>query len=190
MLLLISNCYVYLTWFYCESRLLSVSVHIVIIDSIMINFVILSLLVSVSSLCYRYNCCNIAIILFIGYDISKVREFDKAKPFFRNIFIIKPQILLAISTFIIKAMKLVMSDYSLSALFKVKHISKNKPKILNAIFKPTKYQNLHPFIFERLPAFYLYHMKAKVCIDMTSGPCIANTEFFHYDGDNLVIDKN
>jgi hypothetical protein len=28
----------------------------------------------------------------------------------------------------------------------------------------TNYYQLHPFIFERLPAFFLYTMKANVCI--------------------------
>ena len=141
------------------------------------------------------TCIIIAItnINIIGYDISRIREFDKAKPFFRNIFIIKPQILLEISKFIEKAMKVITSDSNLSLLFKVKRTSSSKDKrkkLFDASLNPMKYDYLHSFIFERLPSFFLYNMNnAKVCINEASGPCVANTEFFHYDGNNIVVDK-
>jgi hypothetical protein len=138
-------------------------------------------------------CIIIAISNIIGYDISRIREFDKAKPFFRNIFIIKPQILLEISKFIEKAMKVITSDSNLSLLFKVKRTSSSKDKrkkLFDASLNPMKYDYLHSFIFERLPSFFLYNMNnAKVCINEASGPCVANTEFFHYDGNNIVVDK-
>jgi hypothetical protein len=130
----------------------------------------------------------------LGYDISKIREFDKAKPFFRNIFIIKPQILLEISKFIEKAMKVIISDSNLSIIFKVKRTSSSskvkRKKLFDASLNPTKYEYLHSFIFERLPSFFLYNMNnVKVCINEATGPCVANTEFFHYDGNNIVVDK-
>lgn len=120
---------------------------------------------------HKYNNQSPPSHLTVGYDISKIREFDTAKPFFRHIFIIKPQILLEISKLMVKTMN------------KVKRLS---------LQKHIKYNNdyLHPFIFGRLPAFFLYTMNnINVCINKTTGPCVANTEFFHYEGDTIVVDK-
>jgi hypothetical protein len=38
----------------------------------------------------------------------------------------------------------------------------------------TPYYQLHPFIFERLPSFYLHSINANICHNKT-GPCKYNT---------------
>lgn len=47
-----------------------------------------------------------ALLLKLGYTIERIRQFDQAKPFYRNIFIAKPLVLLKLSKLMQNAMRI------------------------------------------------------------------------------------
>ena len=103
------------------------------------------------------------LLLKMGYSIKEIRNFDDKKPFFRNIFIIKPMFLLQLSRLMRKAMSTINADKELSEYLASDSFYIGTKNVAMKTFG-TNYYQLHPFIFERLPAFFLYTMKANVCI--------------------------
>ena len=124
----------------------------------------------------------------LGYSLTVIREFDKVKPFYRSTFLIKPDVLLKLSAMMQNAMTLTNKDNVLKTAFSqdAKYVNGSEEQAMKSF--GTRYYQYHPFIFERLPVFFLYMLGVKVCIDQPTGPCVANTEFFHYHGKKLVID--
>jgi len=103
------------------------------------------------------------LLLKMGYSLKDIRSFDDKKPFFRNIFIIKPMFLLQLSGLMRKAMNTIRADKELSEYFASDSSYVGTNNVAMKTFG-TNYYQLHPFIFERLPAFFLYMMRANVCI--------------------------
>jgi hypothetical protein len=125
----------------------------------------------------------------LGYSLKVIREFDNFKPFYRSTFLIKPDILLMLSAMMQNAMlltsknKILRSEFSKDAMY----VNGTEEQAIKSF--GTRYYQYHPFIFERLPMFFLYMLEAKVCNgDQLTGPCAANTEFFHFQGKKLIID--
>ena len=125
----------------------------------------------------------------LGYSLAVIREFDNLKPFYRSTFLIKPDVLLKLSAMMQNAMLLTNKDKVLRNAFSrdARYVNGSEEQAMKSF--GTRYYQYHPFIFERLPVFFLYLLNAKVCIDQPYGMCAANTEFFHYHGKNLVIDN-
>jgi len=103
------------------------------------------------------------LLLKMGYSMKEIRDFDDKKPFFRNIFIIKPMFLLQLSKLMHKAMNTINNDKELSEYFASDSSYEGTNTVALKTFG-TDYYQLHPFVFERLPAFFLFMMKANVCI--------------------------
>ena len=115
-----------------------------------------------------------ALLLEMGYSETMIRKYDETKPFFRNIFIIKPKVLDGLISFMSKAIDVVSTNERVRALFsKDSTYREGSIEVARRIFK-TDYYQLHPFIFERLPNFFLHVIEAKICHAAT-GPCAYNT---------------
>jgi hypothetical protein len=114
-----------------------------------------------------------ALLLKMGYSAEAVQQSMEMKPFYRNVFISTPAVLKRLSHLMQQAMQLVRQDPQLVALFEVDaKYAGGREKVALRVFG-TKYYQLHPFVFERLPMFLLQQMKAKVCAD-DNGPCPYN----------------
>jgi hypothetical protein len=110
----------------------------------------------------------------MGFSSSVIRGFDNEKVFYRNIYIMKPKLFRDLAIFMQHAMEIVKSNDRVATLFAVdSKYKEGTEEVAKRIFGTTYYQ-LHPFVFERLPSFYLYTVKAKVCGDR-SGPCKYNS---------------
>ena len=100
----------------------------------------------------------------MGYSIETIRKFDTAKPFYRNIFLSRPRTLMELSNIMQRAMTVVVEEKEVAKLFEQDaKYEGGKEAVALKVFG-TKYYHLHPFIFERLPSFFLQAMGANVCI--------------------------
>ena len=109
----------------------------------------------------------------MGYNHSFIEQFYTMKAFYRNVFIIKPSILEQLMDFMNRALTIARTDPHVSSLLEhdAKYVLGN-PNVAKDIFG-TRYYQLHPFIFERLPSFFLYSINAKICTG-PDGPCKYN----------------
>jgi hypothetical protein len=109
----------------------------------------------------------------LGYNHSTIILNSDVKGFYRNVFIIKPTFLLQLCDFMTKAVKLTEeSPYLQDLLRKDAHYVMGKVEVAKKVFG-TRYYQLYPFVFERLPIFYLNMAKARLCLH-DHGPCKYN----------------
>lgn len=110
----------------------------------------------------------------LGYSVAQIRAQDDMKGFFRNIFIIRPDLLSKLVTFMNRAIDLGNNDETVKAqLERNAHYKEGSTEVAQRIFG-TSYYQLHPFVFERLPSFFLHDLGANICHNDT-GPCKYNT---------------
>ena len=115
-----------------------------------------------------------ALLLELGYTIEIIRSHDEMKSFYRNIFIIKPKILKELMGFMSRAMHIATTNPMVKELLQVDSQYKEGSEEVSLRIFGTKYYQLHPFIFERLPSFYLHASGANICA-ATDGPCPYNS---------------
>lgn len=117
-----------------------------------------------------------ALLLAMGYTEETIRLYDEMKPFFRNVYIIKTSTLSKLIRFMNRAMDIVDSDKRINQLFQADSSYTQDVGDVEVALRVfgTPYYQLHPFIFERLPSFYLHTIHAKICHDAT-GTCQYNT---------------
>jgi hypothetical protein len=110
----------------------------------------------------------------LGYPTEVIQKYEEIKPFYRNIFIIKPLVLKDLQLFMLKAIQLVKQRKDIYQLLsKDSNYKEGKEEVALRIFG-TKYYQLFPFIFERLPSFFIAVNNYKICAD-TIGPCKYNS---------------
>lgn len=115
-----------------------------------------------------------ALLQAMGYDLNTIKKYDEYKPFYRNIYLIKPKILNELMFFMQKAMKIAQENKEVKNLLaKDSKYKEGKEEVALRIFG-TKYYQLHPFIFERLPSFFIHVNNYKLCAD-SSGSCKYNS---------------
>ena len=109
----------------------------------------------------------------LGYSMKDINYFTAINPFYRNVYIIKPQLLQKLVAFMQKAMKVAETDPKVKSLLEkdAKYVG-GKEEVARRVFNAS-YYHLHPFVFERLPSFYLRSISAMVC-HTKSGPCASN----------------
>jgi hypothetical protein len=96
------------------------------------------------------------------------------KSFYRNIFVIKPAVLKKLMLFMTRAMHIATTNPTVKALLSVDaKYKEGQAEVANRIFG-TSYYQLHPFVFERLPSFFLHASGAKICAG-DNGPCPYNS---------------
>lgn len=109
----------------------------------------------------------------LGYNDSTIIKFSNVKGFYRNVFIIKPFILQQVCDFVTKAIVVTERSPRLQELMKKDaHYVMGNNEVSRKVFG-TRYYQLYPFIFERLPIFYLNFINATICMH-DSGPCRYN----------------
>jgi hypothetical protein len=115
------------------------------------------------------------LLSLLGYPDAVVHKFDKEKKvFYRNIYIMKSKVFFKLSQLMQKAMKISLESEEIRALLAVdSKYKEGNEEVAKRIFG-TAYYQLHPFVFERLPSFFLYAMNAKICTGAT-GPCKYNS---------------
>jgi hypothetical protein len=99
-----------------------------------------------------------------GYTELGIRAQDRAEVFLRNSMLIRPSWLKRLMQHMSEAMTLVTTNATLSAAFATDahyQEAKYRKKTAQIVFK-TPYYQWHPFIFERLPVFYLHNYNASI----------------------------
>lgn len=114
-----------------------------------------------------------ALLLRMGYSYSDIRALDEVHAFYRNVFIIKPKILKSLIGFMQKAIEISTIDSKVNQLMhEDAKFEGGTEQIAMKVFG-TPYYQLFPFVFERLPSFYLYSMQVSIC-QGEEGPCKFN----------------
>jgi hypothetical protein len=112
----------------------------------------------------------------MNYTTQDIEKYSNVRPFFRNVFVIKPLILKKLMTFMQQAILIAKNDREIKLRLKSDaHYTNAVQKVALDNFNTTYYQ-LHPFIFERLPSFFLRSIEANVCQHegWKGEPCPAN----------------
>lgn len=105
-----------------------------------------------------------ALLQNMGFTVQEIRKHDHVEVFLRNSLIIRPRQLRGLITFMTTAMNAVVNNSTLRDLFATNanyRESVYRKSVAQRIFH-TDYYQWHPFIFERLPAFYLSVQNASV----------------------------
>jgi hypothetical protein len=114
-----------------------------------------------------------SILLEMGYNQTHIEQLYTMKAFYRNVFIIKPTVLERLVDLMNRALYIAQSNEKIKKQLRADaYYTLGKPEIAMEIFG-TNYYQLHPFLFERLPSFFLYSMNVKICTG-PSGPCKYN----------------
>lgn len=116
-----------------------------------------------------------ALLTEMGYNISTIRSLDEAKPFYRNIYIIRPAVLQGLTAFMTRAMAIAAESPRVKAALSANSNYKEGQEEVAVRIFGTKYYQLHPFVFERLPSFYLHSTAASICHYSHDGPCKYNS---------------
>lgn len=114
-----------------------------------------------------------ALLKALGYTEQQISTYEEVKPFYRNVYIIKPAVLTGLMNFMSDAIKVATSDTHVAALLSKDSTYKSEADPTAIRIFGTPYYQLHPFIFERLPSFYLNFINATICA-AESGPCSYN----------------
>lgn len=123
------------------------------------------------------------LLLTIGFTNQQIRASDRAEVFLRNSMIIRPTWLKRISKFMISAMDVVDHNATIRAEFATDaHYQEAiyRKAVAQRVFH-TDYYQWHPFVFERLPVFYLHHYNASVY------GTLRETEWFDFDNSGDVF---
>ena len=120
-----------------------------------------------------------ALLLEMGYNLNIINKFEQEyyNGFYRNAYIAKKDIYLKLESCMIKAMDIAQENEKVAQLIEVNAQYFNNDAEHKKIAKfnfGTDYYQLHPFIFERLPIFFLYAMNATLCITGDKLPCPCN----------------
>jgi len=100
----------------------------------------------------------------MGFSDADIRKGDKAEVFLRNSILIRPAWLKKLSKFMISAIDVVQTNSTIHEDFITDaHYQESiyRKAVAQRVFH-TDYYQWHPFIFERLPVFFLNHHNASV----------------------------
>jgi hypothetical protein len=116
-----------------------------------------------------------ALLTAMGYSERQIRSFDRTKVgFYRNIFIMKRAVFLRVSDLMQRAMAIATSDDHVHGLLRANaKYKEGQEDVARRIFG-TSYYQLHPFIFERLPNFFVFIERFSLCMG-DDGPCRFNS---------------
>ena len=120
----------------------------------------------------------------MGYKEKDIRNNDKIEVFLRNSMLIRPNWLKKLSNFMINSINEVNNNKTLHTKFATDahyYESKYRKKVSERVFH-TKYYQWHPFIFERLPVFYLNYHNASIY------NTLYDTEWFDFKDSTALFD--
>lgn len=102
-----------------------------------------------------------ALLTEMGFTQEEIDTAARNKCFWRSSYLIKPSALMQITSLMLRAMEVVERSPKIGALFGVNSGYVGDPKVAKEVFG-TEYYQLHPFLFERLPAFFAGVLGLKV----------------------------
>ena len=115
-----------------------------------------------------------ALLGAMNYSYPTIRKHYEMKPFFRNVYIIKTALLPGLVAFMQTAMRIARDNTQVKELLsRDSNYKEGSAEVAKRIFG-TPYYQLHPFLFERLPSFYLEVSGATIC-HADKGECFYNT---------------
>jgi hypothetical protein len=113
-----------------------------------------------------------ALLTEMNYSLHDIRTYDDIKAFHCNSYIIRPAVLLKLTEFMSRAIQVVLNNNKVKSLMSANSFYAGNQSVAQKIFG-TDYYQLYPFIFERLPVFYLYSSHVSIC-HYETGPCGTN----------------
>lgn len=119
----------------------------------------------------------------MGFNEKDIRKGDRAEVFLRNSILIRPAWLKKLSKFMISAMDIVQTNATIHADFITDaHYQESiyRKAVAQRVFH-TDYYQWHPFIFERLPVFFLQHNNASVF------GTLRETEWFDFENSEQIF---
>lgn len=116
-----------------------------------------------------------ALLRALQYSEAQIRAFDRTKVcFYRNVFVAKTAAFRRLAAFMQRAMLVAQTDAAVRQLLAADaRYKEGQPEVAQRVFGTPHYQ-LHPFVFERLPAFFAFTERLRVCIGDGS-PCKYNS---------------
>jgi hypothetical protein len=98
----------------------------------------------------------------MGFDLVNIKKLDNIEAFWRNSFIISPRWLKKLTKFMDDSINLLETNITIQKVFENNaYYNEGKIIVSEKIFKK-KFYYWHPFIFERLPVFFLNFYNAKI----------------------------
>lgn len=102
------------------------------------------------------------LLLKMGYTVDDLDSCNQIYAFWRSAYLVRPRVLQALTQNMTAAMDLVDNNKKINTAFKRNaKYTKGDPVVAMQVFG-TAYYQMHPFVFERLPAFFLVMMNANV----------------------------
>lgn len=118
----------------------------------------------------QYTVCWDALLTMQGFSIQDIQAYARVGVFYRNAYIAKVWAFEKLVVRMKEAMALAESDPMLRAHFMVdSKYAFPDVALAQRVFHRNNYE-MHPFIFERLPAFYLFNMSASICLQHKECP--------------------
>eukprot|EP01033_Poteriospumella_lacustris_P008331 gene8331-6011_t len=116
-----------------------------------------------------------ALLRALQYSEAQIRAFDRTRLcFYRNVFVAKTAAFRRLAGLMQRAMHVAQTDATVRQLLAVDaRYKEGQPEVAQRVFGTPHYQ-LHPFVFERLPAFFAFTERLRVCIGDGS-PCKYNS---------------
>lgn len=116
-----------------------------------------------------------ALLSEMGYNYNTIRKHDEMKAFYRNVYVIKPTVLKELTSFMNKAITLGTNNTKIVRLLSSDSNYNEGSKEVSMRIFGTPYYQLYPFVFERLPSFFLHAHNYNICHYKEDGPCKYNT---------------
>jgi hypothetical protein len=110
----------------------------------------------------------------MNYTRQEIRSYDKIRTIYCNIFIIRPHILKQLTALMNTAIHIAETNSIVQSYLQQDSVYNWGTEGVALKVFGTKYYQLYPFIFERLPSFFLHSIKAKICFTDSQGPCKYN----------------
>eukprot|EP01039_Chlorochromonas_danica_P005691 gene5691-6275_t len=101
------------------------------------------------------------LLVRMGFSVAAVDSGQHIYGFWRSSYLIRPAVLQQLTKLMVEAMGIVERDEACKGYFKKNAKYMGDPIVAYTVFG-TPYYQMHPFIFERLPAFFLAMMGASV----------------------------
>ena len=103
-----------------------------------------------------------ALLNALGYADDVITKYSTMDSFYRNSYLIRPPILKQLMVFMSNAMEIATKNETVNELLSANSEYYGKFEIATRIFS-TFYFQLHPFLFERLPIFFMHVHNISMC---------------------------
>ncbi len=105
-----------------------------------------------------------ALLQGMGYEPNQIRAMDNIHGFYKNSFIVRTSVFLTLTNLMNLAINVIEANSTVNALlsFDAEYPGKMTKEQLEIAFH-APYYKMYPFVLERLPIFFVYHMRYKIC---------------------------